>query len=96
MAARFEYRRMTAEQFEQALGTVGISAREFAKISGATHRKVGEWLAGKEDIPPWVTSYMAMLVLPGALRMARAVADQTIIQDRENMHLGQWPFRKSA
>ncbi len=96
MPARFDYRRLSPEQFEQALETAGISAREFAKITGMVHRRVGKWVAGEDDIPPWVASYMALLTLPGALKMARAVAAETIIRDNENMHLGEYPFRRKG
>jgi hypothetical protein len=37
---------------------------------------------------------MALLTLPGALTMARAVAAATIIRDNENMHLGEYPFKR--
>jgi hypothetical protein len=94
MGPRFDYRRLEPETFNQALETVGISAREFAKITGANHRRVGEWLSGDNDIPPWVSPFMALMTLPGALDMARKVAAEIIVRDHENMHLGEYPFRQ--
>lgn len=93
MPPRFTYRRLEPETFEQALETAGISAREFARLTGSNHRRVGEWLSGGNDIPPWVMPFMAMLTIPGALDMARKVAAETIVRDNENMHLGEYPYR---
>lgn len=93
MPPRFTYRRLEPETFEMALQTVGISAREFAKLSGAPHHRVGQWLRGENDIPPWVMVFMTMLTVPKALDIARAAANETIIRDNENMHLGEYPFR---
>jgi hypothetical protein len=75
---RYEYDRLTAEQFNDALKGLNIPWRYFARITGHNIRRVEEWTKGQSDIPHSVTLNLALLTLPGALDMAEAVTNARI------------------
>jgi transcriptional regulator with XRE-family HTH domain len=71
---------MTAEQFSAALDQMGLTMRQFVRLSGASERKVEQWLSGDEDIPHHVLVLCSLLTLPGAMEMAKAVTDSVVME----------------
>jgi hypothetical protein len=45
---------LTAAAFRRRLAALGFSVRGFARRVGANERTVRRWIAGEQDIPPWV------------------------------------------
>lgn len=74
MSPRARYARMTPEDLSADLKRLGITANDFARISGAQYERVVKWLEGREDAPPWVPVVTALLALPGGLEKARETA----------------------
>jgi hypothetical protein len=75
---RFEYDRMTAEQFRAALAQLDYTPVYFARITGKNRRKVQYWYDGEEDIPHDVLLICSLLTLPGAKEMASTVTNSVI------------------
>lgn len=83
VAKRYEYERMTAGQFRQALEQVGLSEGRFARLYGVIPKRVRSWAAGEEDIPHAALLMLSLLTLPGAVDMAERVTDSVISDTRE-------------
>lgn len=83
VAKRYEYERMTAAQFRQALEQVGLSEGRFARLYGVIPKRVRSWAAGEEDIPHAALLMLSLLTLPGAVDMAERVTDSVISDTRE-------------
>lgn len=83
MSRRFEYAPITGKKFRGALGNLGMKSQTFARITGAKLDTVKKWLHDGQTIPPWVPLVLELLTLPGALSLARQVAAEYIILDRE-------------
>ena len=66
--------RMMPEQFSKALDDLVLTMREFNRLTGTNTKTTERWLSDEKDIPPWVPVFLAMLTIPGALQMARTVA----------------------
>lgn len=66
--------RMSPAQFSKGLDDNGLTMREFCRITGTGPKTAQRWLDDEKDIPPWVPVTLALLTLPGALTMARTVA----------------------
>ena len=77
---RHHYRRMSAAELSAALDQLDLSARQFARVSGAQPKRVIDWLEGREDIAPYVPVMLALMTLPGGIALARACAE-TYIDD---------------
>ncbi len=75
---RYDYDRITADQFNDALKRLNISWRYFARITGHNIRRVEEWTKGQSDIPHSVTLNLSLLTLTGALEMAETVTNAMI------------------
>ena len=75
----YKFRRMTGAEFSAALNQLGLTAGQFRRLTGASPKKVEEWLAGSEDIPPWVPTFLAMGAIPEALQAARDEAEQRLL-----------------
>jgi hypothetical protein len=75
---RFEYDRMTGEQFRAALAQLDMTPLYFARITGKNQRKVRYWYDGEEDIPHDVMLICSLLTLPGAKDMASTVTNSVI------------------
>lgn len=82
VAKRYEYERMTAEQFRQALEQVGLSEGRFARLFGTIPKRVRSWAAGEEDIPHAALVMLALMTMPGAVDMAERVTDSVISDTR--------------
>lgn len=82
VAKRYEYERMTAEQFRQALEQVGLSEGRFARLFGTIPKRVRSWVAGEEDIPHAALVMLSLMTMPGALDMAERVTDSVISDTR--------------
>jgi hypothetical protein len=68
-------KRMTAEQFRDALTLLGLTPSAFAWLTGSAPPRVARWLSGEEpDIPLWAPLLCALLSLPGAPDMAADIA----------------------
>lgn len=75
VAKRYEYERMTGEQLSAALAQLGISMREFGKLTGTKPERVQSWLDGTDNIPQSAALAAVLLTLPGALELARTYTD---------------------
>lgn len=90
---RFEYTRMTGDEFSESLETLEMPPEAFARITGMDARRVKQMAAGGRDIP-----FVAGLVLhllhnvPRALGEARQWAAENIIRDNENPARGDYPY----
>jgi hypothetical protein len=78
------YDRMTGKQLSQALNSLGLTMRQFARLSGAAERRVDYWLRGKEDIPHHVPVLCSLLTLPGAMDLTKVVTDSIVIDEVED------------
>ena len=83
VAKRYEYERMTAAQFRQALDQVGLSEGRFARLYGVIPKRVRSWAAGEEDIPHAALVMLSLMTMPGAVDMAERVTDSVISDTRE-------------
>lgn len=75
VAKRYEYERMTGEQLSAALAQLGITMREFGKLTGTKPERVQAWLTGNDNIPQSAALAAVLLTLPGALELARTYTD---------------------
>ena len=80
-SANYRFTRMTPAEFSAALETHQMTPNQFRRIYGTGHFKVGQWLDGSEDIPPWVAAVVATWSLPGVLEAARAEAERRLLLD---------------
>ena len=83
VAKRYEYERMTAAQFRQALEQVGLSEGRFARLYGTIPKRIRSWAAGEEDIPHAALVMLSLMTMPGAVDMAERVTDSVISDTRE-------------
>jgi transcriptional regulator with XRE-family HTH domain len=84
MSRRYQYERMTAEQFSKALNQLNLTMRQFVRLSGVSEAKVERFISGKEDIPHFVTVLCALLTLPNALAMAKGVSDAMVLPEKDD------------
>lgn len=75
----YRFQRMTGTEFSGALNHLGLSVGEFRRLTGASPKKVEEWLRGLEDIPPWVPVFLAAGAHPEALQSAKEEAERRLI-----------------
>ncbi|WP_378952149.1 hypothetical protein [Mesorhizobium sp. ANAO-SY3R2] len=92
MPQRFEYDRMTAEDFRAALEGLDLPAKGFARIWGVRAGTVGKWVKGEQDIPPWVYVAFALMRQDGAMVTARDAAANMIRRDNLRPQLGEYPY----
>jgi NADPH-dependent ferric siderophore reductase len=72
-ARRYEYEIMTAQQLSDGLNAVGLTMREFCRISGVRPDKAERWLNGEEtNIAPWVGALLGAMTVPEAREIVRA------------------------
>jgi|tagenome__1003787_1003787.scaffolds.fasta_scaffold17923435_1 hypothetical protein len=83
MGRRYVYERMTGQEFSAALDRIGLSMRQFARLSGAREDRVQAWLENREDIPHHVGVLCAALALPAAMELARAYTDSVVSDARD-------------
>ena len=50
--------KMTTEEFNNALKSLGMSRKEFAEITKLAYASVGNWHDEKKPIPGWVSSWL--------------------------------------
>lgn len=86
MARNFDHERLTAEAFSAALDEAKLSTTAFEFLTGASRNSVRAWLLPAShpkavDPPFWVTSWLALYLLPGGRDRARAVAESKLIGD---------------
>lgn len=84
MSRRYVYDKMNPHQFSKALDDLGLTARQFSRISGAKEANVMQWLEGKLDIPHFAYVICSLLHLPGGLDMAKRVTDLVAHDARED------------
>lgn len=75
----YKFTRMTGAEFSEALNRLGLTAGQFRRLTGSSPKKVDQWLAGQEDIPPWVPPTLASWEVPGALMATREEAERRLI-----------------
>jgi hypothetical protein len=76
----YRFERMTGAEFSAALNYCKLTVNEFRRLTGASPKKATEWLAGSEDIPPWVPVFLAMGAYPEALQAARDEAERRLLE----------------
>ena len=86
MARSFDHERLTAEQFSAALDQARLSPTDFEFLTGAGRNSVGAWLKASDhpraqEPPFWVTSWLALYLLPGGPERALAVAESKLLGD---------------
>jgi hypothetical protein len=86
MSREFDHARMTAEQLSAALDQLGLTSLRLEMLTGTRRKTVEAWLRPEHDPramrPPfWLTSWLALMTLPGARDMADAVAAQFLQKD---------------
>ncbi|MCZ8104022.1 MAG: hypothetical protein O9972_39775 [Burkholderiales bacterium] len=92
---RFEYDRLSPEQFRQALDEAGIAHGAFTRIFGLNLRTVERWLSGENDIPVWVTIALAMMAAdPASRAVAKDAAAWIIAADKDDPNSGPYPYRE--
>lgn len=93
MAKRFEYKRMTAEEFQADMEAIGMLDATFGRLFGFDPRRVRSWRTGEEDIPIWVPPVMRVLkAIPSAIVEIRQEAAERIVRDNENLGFGEFPY----
>lgn len=75
---RYGYDRLTPEEFKEGLDGLGMSAVEFARITGTgAPKRVDEWLSGEQEIPHDANVLLTIFEeVPGAIDVARELADE--------------------
>jgi hypothetical protein len=90
---RFEYVRMTGEEFTADLKAIGMPVTAFARITGSIADRVQKWADGQEDIPTWVPILTAIFKnVPGALPEARQAAAERILRDLNDPKGREFPY----
>lgn len=93
MRKRFDYQRMTAEEFQADLKELNMPLSAFARIFGSHKDTVVKWYYGDQDIPTWVPIVTFILKThPGALGAARQAAAERIQFDHSRPNLGEFPY----
>jgi hypothetical protein len=81
-ARRFEYQRMTGDEFRRSMDAISLSVNTFSRIFGFNPKRIHSWLEGNDNIPPWVPVVMAILGSnPMAIVAARQEAAERIVSD---------------
>src|SRR5690606_10889095 len=84
VSARFEYARMSADDFSKALHDIDLAPPAFARIFGVRIEVVTRWLKGEQDIPPWVFVVCWLLrEIPNGIAIARTAAANHIARDHK-------------
>ena len=96
MPSRFEYKRISADQFRNALDGLGLMRRSFVRIFGVNDSTAKRWARGDQEIPIWVPVALELLKVPGALGTARMTAAGLIRRDNLRPELGEWPFMQAG
>lgn len=80
---RTKYHRMTGEQLKAAINELGLSYDEFAYLTGAQARNVGQWVHNHLDIPHHIRLCCVMLAQPGNTMIARLLTEAVELSDEE-------------
>jgi len=75
MTTRYYYHRMRGDDLRQTLGDLELSYSEFARLTGAQERRIGQWIHGHEDIPHHIRVMCMLMCLPGAIDITRQLTD---------------------
>jgi hypothetical protein len=95
MRKRFEYKKMTGQEFRDDLKAIDMTVKAFARITGSNADRVIKWFHGEEDIPAWVPVLTSILKnIPGALPEARQVAAERIMRDYADPTGEEFPYLK--
>lgn len=93
ISARFEYARMSAKDFREALDEIDLPHDAFARIFGVRIEVVRRWLKGEQDIPAWCFPVLWILrEVPNGIAIARTAAANHIVRDREHPDRGDFPY----
>lgn len=93
VSRRYDYRRMTAEEFRTALQSIDMPPLAFGRICGFEEKRIRQWMTGEQDIPIWVPVFVSVLTnVPGALYEARQAAAEMIRLDTWRPEDGEYPF----
>ena len=70
------------EFISRTIDELGISASQFARLTGARRDNVLAWLSGENDAPHWPLFVLqALVTIPGAYAKARKLADACVLND---------------
>lgn len=93
LSARFEYQKMTAREFSDALAEIDLPPKAFARIFGVRPEVVQRWIRDEQDIPPWPFICLWLLrEIPEGIAIARSAAANHIKTDRDNPGRGDFPY----
>lgn len=73
---KFNHRRLSPAEVSAGLDEFGLSARDYAWLTGVGFNTVQKWLDGVDEPPHQVAANFAMWREPGALDAARAEAEK--------------------
>lgn len=89
---RFEYVRMTGNEFQDALDSADVKLATFSRMTGMPLPRLTKWADGSEDIPYWVPVYCAALKVSGALVAMKDEAAKRVKLDTWNEDRGEFPY----
>lgn len=93
VSRRYDYRRMTADDFRADLDNIGMPPMAFGRIFGFEEKRIRQWMSGEQDVPIWVFPVMQILKnVPGAIPEARQAAAEMIVKDNFRPEDGPFPF----
>lgn len=74
------FKRMSGDELSAALNRLGLSAGQFARLTGASFKRVStDWLDG-ENVPLWVPVLLSSwLASPVAFEAAKIEADRRLM-----------------
>ncbi len=98
MPRRFEYKKMSADEFLLTLDIIGINIKTFSKLTGVGLTTVERWITPntnkRQDIPIWVWLMLEYMEEPGGMILARDLSANLITIDNMFPELGPYPFLK--
>lgn len=78
----YGYRVIGGAELAVALARLELSPAVFAMFCGTDHRRVMEWIDGKQSIPRTVNLIVTLLALPGAIKAAHDLTDSIIYKKK--------------
>lgn len=93
VSRRYDYRRMTAEEFRTGLEQIRMPPLAFGRIFGFEEKRIRQWATGEQEVPIWVFPVLQILKnVSGAIPEARQAAAEIIIRDNFRPQDGEYPF----
>jgi hypothetical protein len=79
---RYKFNPLTGAQISEELRALGLSVTEVSRLTGVNPDRLVKWINGEEPNPPQLfASWLATMVVPGAMDAARQRGDDLRIDD---------------